>query len=241
MPSAVSPAAANDPGGTRPRAGHGRPRVALPVLLFGLAIVYVLPSVMPGLLRQVGIESPLPGPAATIPWNWLAVGVLLLYVFRVEGLGWASLRLVRPTEKDLTWAGWLGGALMVWHWGVSVLLPAGLKEQTDQAEGAFVALGPVLALALVLTAGITEEVLYRGYAVERVAAWAGPWIASILGLALFAASHVPFFGAGWLLTVLPSAAMFYVMLAWRRNLWACILMHVLGNSPVVVLAVLAQL
>lgn len=221
-----------------PRAvGHGRrPRVGLVVLLCGLALAYA-PSYVPALLGLTGENAPLDGPANVIIWNWIAVGLLLLYVFRVEKLDWASLRLVKPTEKDLEWAGWLGGGLMLWSWGMSKLLPPSVQEHSGSAQDTLVSLGPLMALGLVLTAGITEEILWRGYAVERVAAWVGPWLASMIGLAVFTAGHVQFFGPGWLLTGLPMAAMFYVMLAWRRNLWAAIFMHVLADSPIFMLAV----
>lgn len=218
--------------------GYGRPRVSLPVLFVGLALAY-LPTYLPSLARTVGIEIPLPGPARNIVWQWLAVGLLLAYVFRVEKLDWSSLRLVKPTEKDLEWAGWLGGALMAWAWAASFLVPPALQQHAEGAQSTLVALGPLLALGLVLTAGITEEILWRGYATERLAAWIGPWLASALSLMIFAIGHIPFFGPGWLITTLPTAVMFYVVLAWRRNLWVAIIMHLLGNSPIFLMSILA--
>lgn len=217
---------------------RNRPRVSLLVLAGGLAIAYA-PNDVPGLARTVGIEAPFGGPANILIWNWLAVGALLLYVFRVEKLDWSSLRLVRPTERDLEWAGWIGGGLMAWAWGMSMLLPAEAQRHAGEAQDTLVGVGPVLALGLVLTAGITEEILWRGYAVERAAAWIGPWAASIIGLAVFAYGHLDFFGPGWLLTGLPTAAMFYIMLTCRRNLWAAILVHLLADSPIFILSVLA--
>lgn len=220
--------------------GHGRPRVSLPVLVIGLALAYA-PSYVPGLLRLVGIEAPLPGPANVIIWNWLAVAALIVYVFRVEGLGWSSLRLTTPSEQDLNWAGYLGGGLMAVNWGLSLLLPPAVQEQAGVAQGSLIALGPLLTFGLVVTTAVTEEILWRGYAAERLAAWIGPWLASALGLAVFAASHVPFFGPGWLITGIPGSVMFYLMLAWRRNLWAGIVMHALGNSPIFLMSVVTAL
>ena len=80
-----------------------RPVVSLPVLVGGLLLAY-LPTYLPALARLVGLEVPLPGPSRVLVWNWLAVAALLLYVVRVERLDLASLRLVRPTEQDLSWA-----------------------------------------------------------------------------------------------------------------------------------------
>ncbi len=207
-----------------------RPKVRLPLLAAGLAVAY-LPSYLPWLLDRVGAR-PDWGPPGVLVWNWLAVGLLGLYVWRVERLGPSSLRLVRPTQQDLEWAGWLGGATGGWHWLSSRFLPASLTEPDGAGGGALIALGPLLALALVLTTSVTEEILWRGYVVERLSAWIGPPGAAALGLTVFALAHLPFFGAGWLVTVLPGAAALYVLLLWRRNLWACMFCHFIGNVPV---------
>lgn len=73
---------------------------------------------------------------------------------------------------------------------------------------------------------------------ERAAAWIGPVVASLIGLAVFVVPHVTFFGAGWLVTNLPGAVAVYVLLLWRRNLWACILCHAVTNIPLVVAALI---
>lgn len=183
--------------------------------------------------------SPTGGPAATLVWNWLAVALLAGYVWRVERLGPDSLRLVRPSEKDLEWGGYLGGAAVLWHWLSSRLLPASATEsEAVGGQETLVALGPLLAFALVVTTAFTEEILWRGYAVERAAAWIGPVVASLIGLAVFVVPHVTFFGAGWLVTNLPGAVAVYVLLLWRRNLWACILCHAVTNIPLVVAALI---
>lgn len=216
-----------------PRRG---PRVPWPILVGGLLLAY-LPSLLPGLLGRFGVELGW-GPPGVLVWNWLAVGLLALYVWKVEGLGASSLRLVRPTEKDLEWAGWLGGAAVAWHWLSSQFLPASTAPPEGGGGEALIALGPLLALAMVLTVSFTEEVLWRGYVVERLGAWIGPIVAAVIGLTIFAAGHVPFFGTGWLISALPGAVLLYVLLLWRRNLWACILCHLIGDIPVFVMALL---
>ena len=211
-----------------------RPVVSLPVLACGLLLAY-LPTYLPALARLVGLEVPLPGPSRVIVWNWLAVAALLLYVVRVERLDLTSLRLTRPTEADLSWAGYLGGAALAWQWVVSLLLPP--DAQAAGAEGEIVRLGVGLSLALVVTVAITEEVLWRGYVVERLGARVDPRLAAAVGLAVFALPHVVHFGPTWLVTGLPGAAVLYALLLWRRTLWACVLCHAIIDLPVVVLAV----
>jgi uncharacterized protein len=212
-------------------AGDRRPRVALPCLVAGLAIAFV-PNYLPVLARNSGVVDPGSwGPTGVIVWNWLAVAFLLVFVTRIERLGMGSLRLVRPTERDLEWAGYLGGLALGWQWLATTLIPSN-GEQAGGAEQLF-ALGPAVALGLVLTTAMTEEILWRGYVVERLAAWVGPVAAATFGLAVFSVSHVSFFGASWLVTNLPGAAALYVLLLWRRNLWAAIACHLILNIPIV--------
>lgn len=226
----------DDPGRT-PGAG-ARPRISPVVLAGGLALAY-LPVYLPTVLRPVGLSLSHWGPPAVIIWNWLAVGLLGLYVLRIERLPVASLRLTRPSEKDLEWAGYLGGVALLWHWLSARALPAGLDAQGLAAQETLVAPGPLVALLLVATVAFTEEFLWRGYVVERLGAWIGPIVAAVIGLAVFAASHLPFSGTGWLITGLPGAVLLYVLLLWRRNLWAVILCHLLMDAPIVVLALVA--
>ena len=214
--------------------GHNPPRVRLPILLCGLILAYA-GNLLPGLFRLIGLDLRL-GPAGVLLWNWLAVGLLLVYVWRVEGLGPGSLRLVRPAGRDLNWAGWLGGAALLWHWLMAAFVVPPAGTSMESGTGTLVALGPLAALAVVVTVSVTEEILWRGYVVERLGAWIGLLPAAILGFAVFAAGHLPFFGPWWLLTVGPGAALLYVLLLWRRNLWACMLAHLIGNIPIVFVA-----
>lgn len=228
---------------TRPSAE--RPRVPVPVLAGGLALAYA-PVYLPGMARTAGVVDLPWGPANVLVWNWLAVGALLAYVRWVERLPLASLRLTRPSEKDLEWGCYLGAAGALWHWGtasalsrwggaVETVAPGGMTEGANR----LVTLGPLVLAALVVTAAVTEEVLWRGYAVERVAAWLPPLGVAALGLAVFAAPHVAFFGPTWLVTNLPGAALLYALLLWRRTLWSCIAAHLVGNAPILVVALTA--
>jgi membrane protease YdiL (CAAX protease family) len=51
-------------------------------------------------------------------------------------------------------------------------------------------------LLLVVTAGVFEETLYRGYALERLSSlWGSQWLAATATLALFTLMHAP--AVGW--------------------------------------------
>lgn len=232
---------ASQAGEALPRRGDRPPRVHILLLLVGLVIAY-LPKVAPPIARQLGFDLSGWGPPAVVLWNWLAVGVLLVYVTRAERLPLRSLRLVRPSEADLNWAGWLGGAAVLWHWLAATWIVPGsdpVSGPPTSGSAALVALGPLMALVLVVTVSITEEILWRGYVVERLSAWIGAIPAAVIGLAIFTLGHLAFFGPSWLVTVLPGAVLVYVLLLWRRNLYACMLAHMIGNIPIVIVALVS--
>jgi membrane protease YdiL (CAAX protease family) len=85
---------------------------------------------------------------------------------------------------------------------------------------------PVTSLA-VLRAGISEEVLYRGYAIERLQSLTGSkWVAAGLSLILFAAFHFRQGMAGVMIAFVLGAVLtaFYL---WKRDLISNILAHFL--------------
>lgn len=85
---------------------------------------------------------------------------------------------------------------------------------------------PVTTLA-VIRAGISEEVLYRGFAIERLEAMTGSkWFAAGLSLVLFAAFHFRQGMAGVFIAFVLGAILtaFYL---WKRNLISNIFAHFL--------------
>ena len=91
---------------------------------------------------------------------------------------------------------------------------------------------------IVLTASVTEEVLFRAYPLERVARLTGNmWLAAILSVAAF----VAFLLRGWNMAhvwgaVLPLGAILTALYAWRRNLPFVIIVHFFIDLPLVLIA-----
>jgi|SRR5215210_80689 len=102
-----------------------------------------------------------------------------------------------------------------------------------------------LMLLIVLTAGVTEEVLFRAYPIERLARLTGSvWPGALLSLAAFVGIHM----AGWNLghvvgVVLPEGAIMTGLYLWRRNLLFVVITHVIIDLPLflIALGVLPQL
>ena len=90
-------------------------------------------------------------------------------------------------------------------------------------------------IALIITTAVTEEILFRGYPVERLGRLTGSiWLGAALSLGLFVLPHLSFFGPQWLLYQGAAVVMAYVLYVWRRNLFACMLMHFLGNAMLLI-------
>jgi membrane protease YdiL (CAAX protease family) len=100
-----------------------------------------------------------------------------------------------------------------------------------------------LRIALVLTAGIAEEFIYRGFAIEELGEVLGSrWAAALASWVCFTIAHGGRYGFSPAL-LLPGAAgaMLTILYLWRHNLLACMLMHIIidGVGIIVVPALMA--
>lgn len=197
------------------------------LLILGLAIAYS-PSYINILLGQVGVDwAFIKGPPSVLLWNWLAVAVLLVFILKAEGRDLGSIALRRPSGKDLQWA--------MTFWAVSTVASGMLHQllppPPSTGMDTVLQLSLPVIVALIFTTAITEEVLFRGYSIERLSELTGHRsLAVALSFGLFLLPHVAFFGPQWLLYHGTSVVLLYVLYVWRRNLWACMIMHLLGNS-----------
>jgi membrane protease YdiL (CAAX protease family) len=84
---------------------------------------------------------------------------------------------------------------------------------------------PWLAISVV-RAGVSEEVLFRGYPIERLRELSGSRaLASLLPLLLFPLAHVGPWGWAHMLVAGIGGAALTLLYLWRRNVWANILAH----------------
>jgi uncharacterized protein len=170
-------------------------------------------SVVSGLLGQAAL--------------WLLCAVVICVVVFWEGEPLASLWLRTLRWQTLAWAAVLifGSIVLIFPFTEWVRKAAGLRGYAGGVET--VLAYPVwFRIMAVITAGVVEEVLFRGYAVTRLARLTGSLSpAVVLSSLVFAALHLPAWGAG------PSLAFFIGGLAttaffvWRRDLAAMIIAH----------------
>lgn len=195
----------------------------------GLVIAF-LPLYANRLLAALGIEAAFfRGPPSVLLWNWLVVGLLVLFILKIERHGVRSIGLRRPTAVDLGWAVVFFALATVTSTTLTSLFPPPPSEDIALLLGLPL---PVL-IGLIVTTAVTEEVLYRGYPIERLRALTGHvWLGTTVSLVLFVAPHLAFFGPHWLLYQGMNVALLYLLYLWRRNLPACMLMHGLGNAMI---------
>ena len=84
-----------------------------------------------------------------------------------------------------------------------------------------------LLLIVVLTASVTEELLFRAYPIEHLARLTGKrWPGALLSLAAFVALHLQGWNLGHVVgVVLPLGAVMTGLYLWRRNLIFMIITH----------------
>ena len=198
------------------------------VTLVGLLIAY-LPQYIHRILGLLGMQFGPEGPPSVILWNWLSVALLTAYIIAIEGKNLASILLVRPKAKDLAWAFIFWVIATGWNWTMNIMVA---PQAQNEGLGTIINLPIPVIIGMIFTTAITEEILYRGYPIERLGELTGnKWIGVAFSLIVFLLPHINFFGVQWLLYHGVGTILTYVLYMWRRNLWACILMHFLGNAP----------
>jgi uncharacterized protein len=167
----------------------------------------------------------------------LLVLTVLWLAHQAEGLAWKEIGLKRPNLTSVL-LGIALAALFVFvygpaiYWLMSKLRLGGFERGLQKLEGL-----PVwYLLVAVLVGGSAEEVLYRGYAFERLASITGSiWLAGVIPLALFSIAHVPMWGWPAAGTMLLSGGILTAWYAWHRDLTANIMAHCLTDFVSIVL------
>jgi membrane protease YdiL (CAAX protease family) len=182
-------------------------------LLTNLVVTHVLGLTLSGALIAAGLVI-----------HWATFALLLVIVLRwerepLQSIGWDSPR----------WSTVLFGIVA----GLIIAIVSGLVDpllrlRADTHFLAFLQSMPLMVrVALVITAGVYEETLYRGYAIERLSKYfGGKWVAAAITLALFTYAHASAVGAAQLAPIMIVAGLVTVLYLWRRDLLLNMVAHV---------------
>ncbi len=156
---------------------------------------------------------------------WAIMAVVLLWVALVEQKPLSSLGFRRLGVKSLAWGFGAGVVILILlsllGLALSRLAPSSLPE-IDQ----FGTLPLMMRAFLVLTSGLSEELLFIAYPLTRLQAITGSrFVAAAITLVVFVALHIPGRDVTALINVGVAGALLIGFFLWRRDLWSNILAH----------------
>lgn len=159
--------------------------------------------------------------------DWLMVGALLVIVLRWERLPLRSVGWKRLEGGDLRWV------VPLWIVAMALGTLQGSSLRENSSVQTIFDLPLWFRALMVITVSITEEIISRGYVLERLASLLGNiWIAGGISWIGFTAAHIPFFGIRYaVVAVGPSALTLVILYVRRRSLAAVILLHALLDLP----------
>lgn len=185
------------------------------------AIRFVADRLNESLLSEHGL-----GPHAL---KWFVAGVLIAYTVVIEGRDLSDLGI--ESMAPLPFVGWVIGGFLVTYLagGLAMSMPGSLLKQPARAVSSMVDRRPLGWLFIVVTAGVTESILFQGYPIERLAGSIGlPTAAGV--------SFLAFTGAHWLgdtysvrevLFIAVPALCMTILYALTRNLFVVVVTHTL--------------
>ncbi len=193
----------------------------------GLVLAFGLPELHLGQRLAPGDDLRSNAVAEVLFWF---IGLTIIgYVVLVERRPLSSIGLWRPGWRTFVY-GLLGAIAMFASVILSyaVLFPLlGLKMNQEAVE--HITRNPFwFQILMFLRAGVVEEVLYRGYPIERVQELTGnKWVAALLSVVVFTAVHLSGWGGAQLVVVALGAIILALLYLWRRDLVCNMIAHFL--------------
>jgi membrane protease YdiL (CAAX protease family) len=199
----------------------------------GLAVV--LGWFLPVLLHRAGRGLTTHLLTRTLLVDWLIVVILSIIAFSIQGRKLSEFGIRALGWRDALFA--LGGLVVAFAL-IAVLRPT-MPPQLDFHQLNAIPVG--LRIVAFVTAGICEEFVFRGFAIEELTFLTSRrWLAALLPLIVFTLLHAPLYGYSRALLV-PGVlgAVLTALYLWRHNLPSCMLMH--GASDAISLLILPAL
>lgn len=169
---------------------------------------------------------------AGIVLEWALILVVLAYVVWVERMPLQSIGFRKPNWKTLFW-GVVFGLVTVAGIGliVGVLFPLAHLHLNTSATAKLLAMSFWSRVLLVVTAAFGEELLFRGYPIERILAWTGSrWLAGVVTWAAFTYAHLGYWGWTQLIIAGFGGFTLTIQYLWRRDLPGNMLAHFITDG-----------
>lgn len=203
-------------------------RRLIPLAIIGLVLAFGLPEL--GLAKLLFADTPVGARLGReIVWVGFAA-IILFWVVKVERLPLASIGLIKPTRSTIVWG--IAAAILLlvtMMLSFALIIPALGLKQNMEATAAIVQVPIWLLVLTPFVAGITEEILYRGYAIERLSFLTGkPWLAGLIAGVAFMLVHLDW-GMTQLVIVGFGTLIFVILYVWKRDLPCVMIAHVLAD------------
>ena len=196
----------------------------------------------PPLIASVSERSPSSGGIPTTEllsqFGLVAICAAVLAILLVwEKQPLSAIGLQPPRWQSLVWGLALTGFFVFAFSPLAFWLLQHLRLSGFDAGLAKLAHLPVWYLILaVVIGGTVEEILYRGYAVERLASLTGSyWLGGLISVLVFGLAHVPLWGWGPAATTVLSGGVLTLCYVWTKDLNANIIAHVATDFVGIVL------
>jgi len=90
-----------------------------------------------------------------------------------------------------------------------------------------------MLLLMIFTASITEEIMFRGYIIERLNSLTNHlYLAATISYFIFVLYHIPFWGIGGAIQVGIWAIPITILYVHTKNLTSCFIVHILTNATI---------
>jgi membrane protease YdiL (CAAX protease family) len=163
---------------------------------------------------------------------WLFLAVILAVVLLWERQPLTSMWLQPFHWHSLAWGLLLAAAMiyLVFPFRVWLVRISGLPDFQAGLERVL-SLPIWFRVLAVVTAGVVEETLFHGYAITRLGVFIGSyWLAAVFLVPAFAFVHLPFWGRGFVLSLLPAGALSAAFFIWKQDLCAMIVAHTVVDA-----------
>jgi uncharacterized protein len=165
---------------------------------------------------------------------WAYALAILLWLTLAERLPPNSIGFRRPTWRGIV-IGILTGivitAIMVVQFAVIIPLFHLSTASIIARKQAIMSTPYWYRVLLVLRAAVTEEILFRGYLIEKVRQLSGSTaLAVVVSVAAFTYAHLGGWGAVQLISVSASGLVLALVYVWRRDLPSNMLAHFLADA-----------
>lgn len=167
---------------------------------------------------------------------WVMIIGMLLYVRQVEHRPLSSIGFRKMGWPDVIWAILSGILILAALAGIYYVVFPVLHLSEGQQVNQLLITPFWWRFISVIRAAVGEEVLFRGYAIERAQELTGnKTLASTLSCVVFTLAHIGPWGWGHLLIAGFGGLVFTLLYVWRRKLWVNIIAHFIVDGAAVLL------